>query len=746
MTPYQNLAKNLHALGATIFACGAVGRNGKWDPKIPTRTGWQKGYPLDEVLAHISKPNTHIGLIPHSIGCLVVDVDAQIDDAVDKTISLIGKPAMQYKTSPDTHPWKEHLCYPDGGQKHGNKRIYLDGEHVGELRGANGYIRIPRCDETLRFAEFQELAKSAEAVDISPMLEKGPKTPQDAPDDDLLANAPPKAEKPAEANLDADADAFAIGQRNNELNRRVFQCFLRDDKAGATKALNDAIAAGLPRLEADSTFKSARDAALAERKRTKPAKQQPKEDGAPAKLRSRYHAWLWAGYDGPKLEKGSDEAKEAFRKLKAKKADLKTGCTMRGLGAVLSILHIDVRHNIRKDADEWKFREEGHFDWQPIDDRAEDMMREFIRDSFTLTFMKDTKDGQKPVTIPWPSAKMDAWRRSLNALLADREQDPFMAWLESLPAWDGKPRIETVLQELFGARQCELTAWASGHLFLGAAKRAVQPGHKLDVVPVLIGPQGIGKSSFLRSLLPPHEYCDAWFNDGISLNDKPQALVEGVAGTVIVELAEMAGATRADLDRMKAFISRTNDGHVRSAYARRAEDRPRRFLLVATADRMDSLPQDSQGLRRFCPVVVPNRASSRLAHMNENRTQLWAEALARVRRGEAVHLHGELEAESMNRAKSFMANDPVLEDLIESRLAGAAKPIRMMVIARAINHDCHYSTDHDYLSRRNPKHRFQTRHIQAALRRFGWEPVLRREAPGAKPVRGWKPPNGWDSR
>ena len=120
--------------------------------------------------------------------------------------------------------------------------------------------------------------------------------------------------------------------------------------------------------------------------------------------------------------------------------------------------------------------------------------------------------------------------------------DPFIEWVESLGKWDGTERLKHVLSLLLGS-EGELAQWAGKFLFLGPVQRAYEPGCKMDEMPVLIGPQGIGKSAVVRQCLPP-EQQDEGFSDGLNLAAHPKERAEALQGKVYVEASEMAGATR----------------------------------------------------------------------------------------------------------------------------------------------------------------------------------------------------------
>lgn len=124
--------------------------------------------------------------------------------------------------------------------------------------------------------------------------------------------------------------------------------------------------------------------------------------------------------------------------------------------------------------------------------------------------------------------------------------------------------------------------WASRFIFLGCVCRTMTPGIKLDEMPVLIGPQGIGKSTALRLVLPPD--MPDLFNDGLHLAADPRIRAEALQGRAIVEASEMAGSTRAEMESLKAFLSRTDDGGQRMAYRRNPEAMPRRCIIVGTSN------------------------------------------------------------------------------------------------------------------------------------------------------------------
>ena len=246
------------------------------------------------------------------------------------------------------------------------------------------------------------------------------------------------------------------------------------------------------------------------------------------------------------------------------------------------------------------------------------------------------------------------------------EVDPFKQWLETLPAWDSTARLDNWITRLFDVDgDPHLTVWTSRYLFLGAVQRTYEPGCKLDETPVLIGDQGIGKSAVLKACLPNDKAAGLveLFTDGLHLAAFPKERAEALEGRVIVEIAEMGGSTRADLESLKAFLTRTDDGDHRRAYARHAESSPRMCILVATADRGRTLPNDPGGNRRFVAIEIRSSTMAAEKFMGDERDQLWAEAVYRYKAGARANLPREYAAIQAAANEKQRADD-VLEDKI----------------------------------------------------------------------------------
>lgn len=341
--------------------------------------------------------------------------------------------------------------------------------------------------------------------------------------------------------------------------------------------------------------------------------------------------------------------------------------------------------------------------WREVNDRIEELWREQIAEEFVYP----TRRGVSPLRYG-----KESWESAVKVILHRTEQDPFKEWLErtfTKPGTEetGTPvieRLDTWLCELFGAPDDKLTRWASQYLFMGCIERAYEPGKRFKVMPVLVGAQGTGKSPVLAHMLPPGPRW-AWFSDSLDLSKPNKERIEALQGRVIVEVQEMAGTNRAELQSLKAFLSRVDDGATRLAYRRNPETMLRRCILAGTADRPDFLPNDEAGLTRFLPIQLEHGGNVE-RFMDEHRNELWQEAYYRYHSEETAAMPRKLAEAQANQAEQYRNRDVVVEDAVAA--LAEKGPFTLAEIASKVD------VDFDIMNRRNEKR------LGAALRQHGW--------------------------
>ena len=253
-----------------------------------------------------------------------------------------------------------------------------------------------------------------------------------------------------------------------------------------------------------------------------------------------------------------------------------------------------------------------------------------------------------------------AMMSSFYSAAANRRFHPLKDYIRSLPAWDGIQRVDSLLIRILGAPNTEYVRTVTRKTLVGCICRALEPGCKLDTVLVLDGKPGIGKSTLLRKL------GKEWFSDSLSLTDtRDKTAAEKLQGVWIMEIGEMQGTRKADVDILKGFLSRQVDEY-RPAFGREVEHRPRMTAIFGTTNTVTGFLRDTTGNRRFWPVPV--RGGEGPWNMTDEEVdQIWAEALMMQAEGETVYLDAEMEKEAERMQREAMEEDD-RESLVEKYL------------------------------------------------------------------------------
>jgi len=212
---------------------------------------------------------------------------------------------------------------------------------------------------------------------------------------------------------------------------------------------------------------------------------------------------------------------------------------------------------------------------------------------------------------------------------------PIKSYLEGLK-WDGKERIKNALVEYFGADDNSFTAQAFRKMMVASVARIMNPGCKFDYMLVLVGDQGMMKSSFLNIL------GRGWFSDSFSTVQGKEAL-EQLQGAWIIEIAELSAFRKSEVEAIKHFVSKQKDDY-RPAYARAAETFKRQCVFFGTTNNLEFL-KDPTGNRRFWPILCGQHQIKKdvFRDLPKEIDQFWAEAVALYTAGETLYLSKEVE-------------------------------------------------------------------------------------------------------
>ena len=243
-------------------------------------------------------------------------------------------------------------------------------------------------------------------------------------------------------------------------------------------------------------------------------------------------------------------------------------------------------------------------------------------------------------------------REALTAFLTTRRRyHPIRRYLERL-RWDGKKRLDTLLIDYLNAEDSRYTRLVTRKTLTAAVARVFEPGIKFDHVLVLCGRQGIGKSTLFSILGGP------WYSDSMTISDmKDKTACEKLQGVWIMELGELAGLRKVDVEIVKSFISRQNDMY-RPAYGQYVESHRRASIIVGTTNAENGFLRDISGNRRFWPVTVRRRIEDPWKLSELDADQIWAEAYQCYLKKEALFLDESDEAAAGKIQREALEVDP----------------------------------------------------------------------------------------
>lgn len=250
--------------------------------------------------------------------------------------------------------------------------------------------------------------------------------------------------------------------------------------------------------------------------------------------------------------------------------------------------------------DEIMYSRPGAGEWQPFTDA-----------DYTRLRIDLERGGFKPVG-------REIIRDAVLLVADDNQFDSAQEWLSGLQ-WDGVERIDTFYQKYFGVADSDYARAVSAYTWTALAGRVMAPGIKADMAPILVGAQGIGKSSAVAAMAPAQEFFAE-----VNLGEKDDDLSRKMRGCLVAEIGELRGLHTKESEGIKSFIARTHENWV-PKYREFATKFPRRLLFIGTTNETQFLA-DPTGNRRWLPMDVVKADRDAVA---ADMAQLWAEGRER---------------------------------------------------------------------------------------------------------------------
>ena len=297
---------------------------------------------------------------------------------------------------------------------------------------------------------------------------------------------------------------------------------------------------------------------------------------------------------------------------------------------------------------------------------------------------------------------------------------PVREYLDALH-WDGSERIGDLFQEYFGCGKSEIYQEIGRRWLIGMVARIFEPGCKVDTVVILAGPQGIMKSTALKTMAVK----DEWFSDS-ALDMRSKDCYQALSGGIwIYELAELASIRPREAETVKAFLSSRQD-RFRPSYGRNMVTRKRQTVFAGTTNEAEFL-SDNTGNRRW-HVIKCGRVS--IPKLQKDVDQLWAEAVTLYRNNERWWLDASASEELEIIQQEFRQQDS-WESAITSWLIRTTDAFTVWeVLDKAIGKEAHSQTKSDCMR------------VAAILRSVGCTKGKRRRINGRMAYPWEKPGNG----
>lgn len=255
-----------------------------------------------------------------------------------------------------------------------------------------------------------------------------------------------------------------------------------------------------------------------------------------------------------------------------------------------------LRYDRFKDEIVYRLTEEST--WSRIDD-----------DTYTAIRIKFATLGMEPPAH-------ETVQRAVSYVARQQSMDSAQEWLKA-QEWDGKHRIPGFHARVLGLADTDYHQAVMDYMWTALAGRVLDPGCKADMVPILMGKQGLRKSTFVELIAPsPDEYTV------VTLADRDADLARMLRGRMVAEWDELRGLNTRDADALKGWVSRRKDDWV-PKFKEFGTSLERRFLLIGTSNPLRVL-NDPTGLRRWLPLVIRKQIDSDYVALHRN--QLWAEA------------------------------------------------------------------------------------------------------------------------
>lgn len=289
--------------------------------------------------------------------------------------------------------------------------------------------------------------------------------------------------------------------------------------------------------------------------------------------------------------------------------------------------HYELRRNVMTGVVQYLPKDGFSFEWRDMD--------QSVMDSMTNRALR---------------AGLGSWDKDMRRIINSDDvprYEPLADYLSGLPAWDGKDRVTDFVARIPSTNPrtqyfCRIWMVSMVAHWLGKDSK-----HGNSLVPLLIGGQGCGKTSFANIVLPPE--LANYYHDKVNFKNETD-LSLGLTSFALINIDEFDSLKKSQQPTLKYLISK-NDVKLRPPYGKAFVSRPRYASFIATTNNLRPLV-DRTGSRRFICIRIPDGQYIDYASPVDYE-QLYAQLVHEVYHGVRYWLDNEETAELMAHNESF---------------------------------------------------------------------------------------------
>lgn len=296
-------------------------------------------------------------------------------------------------------------------------------------------------------------------------------------------------------------------------------------------------------------------------------------------------------------------------------------------------------------------------------------------------FKDVTPEDRNTMTRRALEAGLESWDKDIKRYIESNDipaYDPIADYLEHLPRWDGKDRVGALARRVPTTDELWTRFFPVWMRSMVAHWMAKDTTHGNALVPLLIGPQGCGKTTYAGMMLPPE--LRMYFNDRVNFKTEFD-LLNQLSSFALINIDEFDSIGDRQQVVLKYLLSKS-DVKLRVPYGKAITSRRRYASFIATTNQPMPL-KDPTGARRFLCVNIEGRIDTETP---VDYPQLYAQLLTEVTGGMRYWLDDAETKELLDHNEHFRQLDS-LDEIILSlfRKPEPGEKVEGILISRIVS-------------------------------------------------------------